>query len=105
MFSATNGSPPSHERYPWASPNWVSTALSTPYSVLRISRHIAPLTMVGSAQGRITIDRNSHRNRSGAASSNASPMPKSSSAAVETTVKYSVCPAAVTTRRSESTSA
>jgi hypothetical protein len=65
----------------------VRTALAAPYWALKIDRHIAPLTIVGSAQGRITTARNSQRSRMGAASRNASPRPRISSSAVETTVK------------------
>ena len=73
-------------------------ALAAPYWALRIQVHIAPFTMVGSAHGRITTDRNSQRNFNGAASSNASPVPSTSSAAVDTTVKYSVCSTAFQNR-------
>jgi hypothetical protein len=51
---------------------------------------MAPLTIVGSAQGRTQIVRNSQRIRSGAFSSRAIPMPNRSSNPVETIVKYAV---------------
>ena len=77
----------SHGWYAWSTPVWVSNALSAPYSALSIHRHMSALTMVGSAQGRITSVRSNHRQRSGWSISRASPMPNPSSSAVVTIVK------------------
>ena len=68
--------------------------MSAPYSALSIQRHIRALTMVGSAHGRMTIVRSSHRPRSGWSISSARAKPERSSSAVETTVKYRARPTA-----------
>ena len=59
--------------------SWVSRAFKAPYAGLKIQRHMAPLTTVGKAHGRITMDLSSHRPLNSALSSNPSSMPSTTS--------------------------
>ncbi len=68
-------------------PDWVSSALRAPYDPLSIHRHMRALTIVGSAHGRMTIERSSQRKRICWSMSIASPSPRLNSSAVVATVK------------------
>jgi hypothetical protein len=86
MLRAIHGVP-SHERYSGIMCSWVRRAFKAPYEGFRIQRHIAPLTTVGKAHGRITMDLSNHRPLNSTLSSNPRSIPSTTSSRVVENVK------------------